>query len=352
MKTVVTGGAGFIGSHLARRLLTLGHDVHVLDSLDPRVHPRGALAPAGTTFHHADVRDAEALARAVTGADVIFHHAAMVGLGRGAADAAAFLDVNATATATLVGIVHARAPRARIVLASTMALYGEGAYSCPACGGSTTMPRSKARLDAHAWDPMCAACGATARPRAITEDHPPRPRTPYAVSKLAQEQVAFAMADEVGVEVVALRYHNAYGPGMPRGTPYAGVASFYKDALLRGEAPLVHEDGAQVRDFVHVDDLVQANLRAAEADVAGHAFNIGSGEPHPVLDLAGGLCDELAPHLAPRLPGTYRIGDARHVFASIEHARKRLGYEPTVGFHEGVRRFAREPAREAPEVRS
>lgn len=345
MRALVTGGAGFIGGHLADRLLRDGHEVRVLDTLDPRVHPAGAVAPAGVELLRADVRDERALASAVRGCDVVFHHAAMVGLGHGARDGPEFMDVNATATARLVGAMSEGAPHARLVLASSMALYGEGAYVCPGCGPREAGPRAVTALEARAWEPGCPTCGRALAPRPVLEDHPARPQTAYAVSKQAQETVALALGAELGVPVVALRYHNVYGPGMPRGTPYAGVASFFKDALLRGQDPVVHEDGKQMRDFVHVEDVVAANVLAAAAESPPGAYNIGSGEPRPILDLARALCSELAPKRAPLLAGTFRHGDARHVYASIDKARKHLGFEPRVGFDAGAKAFAHAPAR-------
>lgn len=349
MRALVTGGAGFIGSHLATRLHHDGHDVLVLDSLDPRVHPRTARFPDGLPHVRADVRDTSALAAALRGVDVVFHEAGMVGLGMGASDAPEFLDANATATAKLLIALRDNAPNARLVLASTMALYGEGAYACDSCGPTRPAPRTRATLDAGEWDPACPRCARALTPRPVTEEHPPEPRTAYAISKRAQEEIALTLGAELGIPVVALRYHNVYGPGMPRGTPYAGVASFFKDNLLRGEPPLVHEDGRQLRDFVHVYDIVQANLLAARDGVPPGSYNVGTGDPRPILELAVALAREIAPDQRPRVPGTYRPGDARHVYASIEKARKHLGYEPRVRFEDAVASFARSPAREPSE---
>jgi dTDP-L-rhamnose 4-epimerase len=353
VRALVTGGAGFVGSHVARALLARGDDVAILDSLDARVHGGAPELPPQARFVHGDVGDGAAVSRALGGGvDVVFHEAAMVGVGRGALDAEAYVSTNVVGTARLMSAL-ARAPRPpeRIVLASTVALYGEGAYECPSCGGVSPAPRRRADLDAGRWDVACARCGAGMAARALTEEHAARPATMYAISKLAQEQCALSLARDLDLPVVALRYHNVYGPGMPRGTPYAGVASFFKSRLLAGEPPVVHEDGAQLRDFVRVEDVARANLLAADAPldrVAGEAFNVASGEPRSVLDFALALCAALRPDLKPSLPGTYRAGDARHVHASIGKARRVLSFEPRVGFAEGLRRFAREPTREAP----
>lgn len=330
----MTGGLGFVGSHVADLLLERGDHVTILDNVDPRVHRARPPLPSGAHLVEGDVRDG------FEGRfDVVLHQAAMVGVGHGASDAAEFMDVNARGTAIAMASAK-RAGARRFVLASTMALYGEGAYECPRC----QRPRSGARRpEAKAWDPMCAVCGATLRPAACTEEHPARPATAYAISKLAQELLAMSVGREIGLPVVALRYHNVYGARMPRDTPYSGVAALFRSRVLAGEPPVVHEDGAQLRDFVRVEDVARANLLAADSDVAFEAFNIGTGAPRPILDLARGLCE--GSELAPRLSGTHRAGDARHVFASIEKARKMLGYEPSIGFDAGVARFRTEDCR-------
>lgn len=354
MRALVTGGCGFIGSHVVELLLARGDDVVILDSLDARVHAAPPTVPQGARLVVGDVRDARAVEDAVgRGVDAVFHEAAMVGVGRGAADARAFIDVNVGGTIALIEtLARAAAPPERIILASTMALYGEGAYACDACG---TLPgsarRDPADLARGMWEPRCRACDGELRAVAASETHPPRPETAYAISKLAQEQMATSVGRDLGIPVVALRYHNVYGARMPRDTPYAGVASVFKSRALAGAPPLVHEDGAQLRDFVRVEDVARANLLALDAPlarVAHEAFNVGTGRPRPILDLARGLCDALAPGIAPRVTGAYRAGDARHVFASIDKARAALRYEPSIPFEEGIEAFARESVRDAP----
>lgn len=338
MRALVTGGLGFIGSHVAEELARAGWDVTLLDNADPRAHRVAPRVPEGMDLWRGDVREA----RDLEGVDVVFHQAGLVGLGRGATDASEYVDVNVRGT---VEILHqaARARVRRVVLASSMAIYGEGAYRCPTCGGVRALARSP-----PSWNPSCAGCGRALVPVAVTEDHRCEPATVYATSKLAQERLAMVVGRELGVEVVALRYHNVYGARMPRDSPYSGVAAMLRSRLLAGEPPVVHEDGKQMRDFVRVEDVAKANLLAATAPsgvVAFEAFNVASGEPRPILDLAIGLCRATRPDLEPALSGSWRPGDARHVFASIDKARKLLGYEPTIGFEEGVRRFATEEAR-------
>lgn len=355
MRALVTGGAGFVGSHVVDALLARGDEVAVLDNLDSRVHGTPPARAPGARFVQGDVRSALDVREALgdRGVDVVFHEAAMVGYGRGAADAEAFTDANVVGTIRLLDALS-RAPRKpeRVVLASTMALYGEGAYECRACRvPREAAPRRAQDLERGAFEPRCGACGEPLEARAVTEEHPPRPATSYAISKLDQELTAMSLGRALGIPVVALRYHNVYGARMPRGTPYAGVASLFKSRLLAGEPPLVFEDGGQLRDFVHVADVARANLLAADAPLARVAFeamNVGTGAPRPIRDLARALADAIAPGLAPRVTGDWRAGDVRHVYASVEKARKLLAYEPRVAFEAGVAAFAREPTREAP----
>ncbi|HLE96763.1 MAG TPA: NAD-dependent epimerase/dehydratase family protein, partial [Candidatus Thermoplasmatota archaeon] len=341
MRALVTGGLGFIGSRIAEALLAEGHEVVVLDLADPRVHGDVPAPPRGARLVRGDVRDDAALARAFGPApDVVFHEAAMVGLGRGAVDAGLYSDVNVLGTLRVLSAAAAAPRRPRIVLASSMAVYGEGEYECTPCGVTREGARRAEDLARAMWDPLCPVCGSRLEARPTGESQPQRGATVYAVSKIAQEAMALAVGRETGVPVVALRYHNAYGPRMPRATPYAGVASLFKTRLLAGEPPLVHEDGRQARDFVHVDDVVQANLLASSADAesaAFEAFNVGSGEARPILDLAEGLCRAILPGSRPVLTGAWRAGDARHVYGSIAKARRVLGYAPRVAFADGVR---------------
>lgn len=354
MDALVTGGAGFIGRAIVDRLAAAGHRVTILDTLDARVHPaQPPQVPEGVELLEGSVLDPEALAASLDPApSVVFHEAAMVGLGRGALDAEDYVRTNVTGTIRLLHAIAEQAPQARLVLASTMALYGEGAYRCPACQAPRDGHRHVADLEVGAWEPRCPTCGDLLEPVAVTEAHPPAPGTVYAISKLGQEQMARTVGHQLDIPVVALRYHNVYGPHMPRDTPYAGVAALFKARLLAGQPPLVHEDGGQLRDFVHVEDIAKANLLAAEAPlstVADRAYNIGTGDPRPIMDLARALCDELAPELEPALSGTYRQGDARHVFASIDRARRELGYEPSILLDEGAAGFAHAPARPSPQ---
>ncbi|MCW7942566.1 NAD-dependent dehydratase [Streptomyces hygroscopicus] len=327
MRVLVTGGAGFIGSHVVEALAARGHEPVVFD----------VRTDAGS-----DVRDRDAVLRALPGVDAVCHQAAMVGLGNGFTDAAEYVSRNDFGTAVLLTAM-AEAGVRRLVLAGSMVVYGEGRYVCAQHGAVRPGPRTVADLAAGRFEPGCPACGRDLSPGLVGEDAPADPRNVYAATKLAQEHLAAAWARATGGWAVSLRYHNVYGPGMPRDTPYAGVASFFRSALARGEAPRVFEDGRQRRDFVHVRDVAAANvvaLEAASADGALTAYNTGSGEPHTVGEMAGALSFAYGGP-EPVVTGEYRLGDVRHITADSSRLRSRLGWKPEIGFQEGMREFAR-----------
>ncbi|MFI2212493.1 NAD-dependent epimerase/dehydratase family protein [Streptomyces sp. NPDC020141] len=342
MRVLVTGGAGFIGSHIVAALAARGHETVVLDALLPSAH--GASPSAGAELVHADVRDRIALASVLRGVDAVSHQAAMVGLGTGFSDAPEYVGCNVLGTAMLLAAMEeARVPH--LVLAGSMVVYGEGRYDCPRHGGVRPGPRAEADLAAGRFEPRCPECGTELDPGLVGEDALADPRNVYATTKLAQEHLASAWARATGGQAVSLRYHNVYGPGMPRDTPYAGVASFFRSALARGEPPRVFEDGGQRRDFVHVRDVAAAGAVALEA-VSGRepgalsVFNAGSGEPHTVGEMA---CALARAHGGPEpvVTGEFRLGDVRHITASSRRLTEELGWRARVGFTEGMTEFAR-----------
>ncbi|MGW0825083.1 NAD-dependent epimerase/dehydratase family protein [Streptomyces sp. NPDC002845] len=329
MRVLVTGGAGFIGSHVVEALRARGHEPVVFDVRDKSEH--GAR----------DVRDADAVADSLRGVDAVCHQAALVGLGNGFTDAVEYVSRNDLGTAVLLTAMADAGVR-RFVLAGSMVVYGEGRYLCDRHGAVRPGPRAVRLLDAGLFEPTCPVCGYALSPGLVDEDAPVDPRNVYATTKLAQEHLAAAWARSTGGRAVSLRYHNVYGPDMPRDTPYAGVASFFKSALARGEAPTVFEDGGQRRDFVHVRDVAAANVAALEADAeegALTAYNTGSGDPHTVGELAWALA-AASGGPDPVVTGEYRLGDVRHITADSSRLRKALGWTPEVGFEEGVREFA------------
>jgi len=324
VKVLITGSAGFIGSHVTELFAATGHDVLGLDLRDG-----------------ADLRDSDALDRWLPGVDLVVHQAAKVGLGVDVADLPGYACVNVYGTAVLLAAM-ARHDVGRLVLASSMVVYGEGAYDCAGHGRVRPGPRAAADLEQGRFEPVCPRCGAVARPAVIDEDAPPDPRNAYATTKLAQEHLAANWARETGGSAVALRYHNVYGPRMPRDTPYAGVAAIFRSALEAGRAPRVFEDGGQLRDFVHVRDVARANLAAAEAKpTAGGltAYNVASGVPHTIGELATALAAGRAGP-EPVVTGEYRLGDVRHIVAAPGRAEAGLGFVAGIGFEAGMNEFA------------
>ncbi|OON76190.1 NAD-dependent epimerase/dehydratase family protein [Streptomyces tsukubensis] len=343
MRVLVTGGAGFIGSQIVKHLIAAGHEPVVFDLAGaPREKP-----PA-VEWTEGDVRDRAAVERALRGTDAVCHQAAKVGLGKDFADAPDYVDRNDRGTAVLLAAM-AELGVGRLVLAGSMVVYGEGRYVCDRHGVVRPGPRLPADLDAGRFEPLCPECGADLEPGLVTEDAPLDPRNVYATTKLAQEHLAAAWARATGGRAVALRYHNVYGPGMPQDTPYAGVASFFRSSLARGEAPGVFEDGEQRRDFVHVSDVASANTVALEA-VRGLAvgqsrpYNVGSGDPRTIGEMARELA-EASHGPAPVVTGEYRLGDVRHITASSERIRSELDWHPATSFSEGMAAFAHAPMR-------
>jgi dTDP-L-rhamnose 4-epimerase len=377
MRVLVTGAAGFIGSHVAEALTADGHEVRWLDSLSPVVHNgKPPYIPNAAEFFATDVRDSAGMDKALDGIDAVCHLAAMVGLGVSLADLPAYADVNVTGTAVLLDAMGRRGV-SRLVLSSSMVVYGEGAYSCPSHAAVRPLPRAAADLEAGIFEPRCPSCGAVLSTSRVREDAPLDPRNAYATSKVAQEHLAANWARLTGGSAVALRYHNVYGPRMPRDTPYSGVAAIFRSSLENGAPPRVFEDGRQLRDFVHVRDVADCNVLALAAlagdgarvgdgaragDGAGavspaagtgsagqcRAYNVASGTPRTVGDMATVLAAAFAGSagsLEPKITGEYRLGDVRHIAASPEAAARDLGFRARTSFTEGVAEFARAPLR-------
>ena len=353
MKVLVTGGAGFIGSHVVDVLLAGGAEVRVVDSLDPSVHGEGAGPPdldPRAELLVGDLADPAVASAAVAGVDAVCHQAAKVGLGVDFGDVTGYVAGNDTATAVLLEALWRNGFTGRLVLASSMVVYGEGRARCPAHGRVAPAPRRAADLDAGRFEAGCPrpGCGRRVRWAPVTETAPVDPRNVYAATKLHQEHLCFLWGRAAGATVVALRYHNVYGPRMPRDTPYAGVASIFRSALAAGRSPLVFEDGGQTRDFVHVADVARANVAALTAAVPSGAYNVASGRPRTVLDMAVALSDAFGPGAPrPRVVGGWRPGDVRHIVASPARAAEDLGFVAGIPFEAGMAEFARAPQRPA-----
>ena len=332
-RVLVTGGAGFVGTAVVSALTEAGLEPVVLDSLRPDVH-RDRTPPAGVVV--GDVRDAELLDRLLPGTDVVVHLAAKVGLGVDIADMDDYVSSNDLGTAVLLRRCAA-AGVARFVQASSMVVYGEGRYTCPTHGLVPPGPRSVEALRRREFEPPCPVCGRALTPGLVTEGARFDPRNTYAATKVAQEHLAGSWARETDGVAVSLRFHNVYGPGMPRDTPYAGVAARFLSSLDRGEAPQVFEDGGQRRDFVHVSDVAQAVSAAVGSERPGHhAYNVGSGTVTTIGGMATALA-EARGGLDPVVTGEFRLGDVRHITASSDLAREELGWSARVPLMDGVR---------------
>jgi dTDP-L-rhamnose 4-epimerase len=342
-RVLVTGGAGFIGSHVVDLLVEAGHGVRVLDRFHPAAHRErpGYLNPEAELIE-GDVNDAATLAAALEGVEAVSHQAAMVGLGLDFAETGDYVEANDLGTARLLSALAERGFRGELVLASSMVVYGEGGYECRRCGPVRPAPRSREDLEAGRFEPPCPRCGEPLEPRRVPEDAPLEPRSVYAATKLQQEHLCRLFGRErEGVRVTALRYHNVYGPRMPRDTPYAGVASIFRSAVAAGRAPAVFEDGRQLRDFVHVADVARANLAALDPEREPGVFNVASGTPRTIGEMAELLVREAGPGAPPpAVTGQFRLGDVRHVFADPSRARAELGFSAEVGLEQGMREFA------------
>jgi dTDP-L-rhamnose 4-epimerase len=346
VKALLTGAAGFIGSAIGAQLVDRGDDVVRVDALIPEAH--GGRPAAGPDLHRLDVRDAAQWADLLEGVDVVCHQAAMVGAGVTVADLPSYAAHNDLGTAALLAAMHERGIDA-LVLASSMVVYGEGRYACAEHGEQQPGARTRAALDSGDFENHCLECGATLTWELVPEEARLDPRSSYAASKVAQEHYSLAWARQAGARAIGLRYHNVYGPGMPRDTPYSGVAAIFRSSLEHGQAPRVFEDGGQMRDFVHVDDVARANLLAMDAVVqrsaeSWAAYNVCSGTPVPILRIAE-LLSEAAGGPSPEVTGDHRAGDVRHVVASPALASAELGFTAGITPDQGVPEFATAPLR-------
>jgi dTDP-L-rhamnose 4-epimerase len=338
---LITGGAGFVGSHLADALLAAGHNVRVFDNLTEQVHQYGIpdYLSSEAEFVFGDVQDAAALRRALHGVDVVFHMAAAVGVGQSMYEIERYMGANTQGTAVLLQELLRRLDRVeKLVLASSMSIYGEGKYLCSQCGDLAPAPRSTAQLRARQWDPICLVCGSPLRPVPTDESKPLQCSSIYSLSKKDQEEMCLLFGRTYGLPVVALRYFNIYGTRQSLSNPYTGVAAIFASRLMNGKPPLIFEDGEQLRDFVSVQDVVQANLLSMERSQAdGMALNIGSGQPISIREVAAELARAMDARIPAELTQKYRAGDVRHCFADISAASRFLGYTPRVRFAHGLK---------------
>jgi dTDP-L-rhamnose 4-epimerase len=340
MRVLVTGGAGFIGSHLVDRLLDSGHDVRILDSLDPQVHDgKPGYLSTDAEFVEGDIRDRAVVDRCLEDVDALVHLAAAVGVGQSMYEIERYTSVNALGAAVVLeAAIGARDRLTKAVVASSMSIYGEGLYRCPADGRELAPPtRPEAQLARREWELRCPECGEALEPLPTPESKPLQPTSIYAINKRDHEEMFLAWGRAYGVPTTALRFFNVYGPRQALSNPYTGVAAIFASRLLNGKPPVIFEDGAQSRDFIHVWDItagVEAALDPARAN--GEAVNLGTGRSVSVLDVANILSDKLGVAVEPEILGDYRAGDIRHCFGSAEKARERLGFEPKIAFELGM----------------
>ncbi len=343
MKSVlVTGGAGFIGSHIVDALVARGHHVRVLDALVPQVHGSGATEPKylpkSVEFIRGDVTNVEAWRRSLEGIQVIYHEAAEVGVGQSMYDIVRYMHANTLGTAIMLQLLTSDDyPIEKLIVASSMSIYGEGAYRCSACGPVFPRLRSTEQLCGRQWEMLCPSCNQAVTPEPTAEDKPLFPTSIYAISKRDQEEMCLTVGRAYGIPTVALRYFNVYGPRQAVSNPYTGVAAIFSSRLLNQRPPLIFEDGLQSRDFVHVSDIVQANLLAMQNGAANYeVFNVGTGRSLSILDVAHSLIRAMHLQIEPHIVEKFREGDIRHCFSDISKARRILGYTPRVAFEDGV----------------
>jgi len=342
LRCLVTGGAGFIGSHIVDGLIKHGHKVRILDNLDPQVHGPDGNPPAylnpKAEFVHGDVRDRDVVLLCLQDIDVVFHEAGAVGVGQSMYEIEHYVECNTLGTAILLDvIINEKLPLKKLIVAGSQAAYGEGTYECDQCGIFYPDPRTDEQLGKRRWEMRCPHCDKEAKALPTLEDRPQRPHSIYALGKLDQERMVMMLGAAYGIPAVSLRYFNVYGDRQALSNPYTGVTAMFASRLLNDNPPLVFEDGLQSRDFIHVSDVVEANLLAMTRKQANHQiFNIGEGKPTTVLGIALLLADEMGKNIDPKITGEYRPGDLRHSYGDISKARKLLHFKPKIAFQNGV----------------
>ena len=340
---LITGGAGFIGSHVASELLKAGYHVRVLDSLVTQVHGELPKRPAylhnSVDFVLGDVRDPEILDAALTGVDAVYHFVALVGVGQSMYQIAEYTSANNLGTAVLLERL-VKHPVKKLIVASSMSVYGEGLYLTPSGEPYARAARTAKQLKAHDWE-MTTPEGLPLRPVATPETKQPSFASIYALSKYDQEQMCLIVGRAYGVPTVALRFFNAYGPFQSLSNPYTGVLAIFASRLMNGQRPIIFEDGQQLRDFVSVYDVAQACRLALEVEAAQDVVcNVGSGQSITIREVARKLAKVLGKNIDPEISGKYRVGDIRHCYPDISLAQRILGYKPKVALESGVRDLA------------
>ncbi len=341
MRILVTGGCGFIGSHLVDKLIEKGHDVRVFDSLDQQVHKsKPTYLNNKAEYIYNDIRD-DKIKDALKDTDVIFHFAAAVGIGQSMYQIKKYTDVNATGTANILDcIINGKYPIKKMVVASSMSIYGEGAYECEECGMVYPKPRPRQQLEKKEWEMKCPSCGKPARPIPTKEDKPLNPTSVYAVTKRDQEELFLSVGRAYGIPTTALRFFNVYGPRQSLNNPYTGVCAIFSSRIKNNNPPVIFEDGLQTRDFISVHDIVDANILVMENSKSDYdVFNVGSGKGISIKGIADILIKLYGKNIKPEIVNKFREGDTRHCFADISKIRK-IGFEPKIPFKDGIKALA------------
>lgn len=338
---LVTGGAGFIGSFIVDELIAHGHDVRILDWIDPQVH--GKKLPSylnkEAEFMRGDVRRPEELWKAMQDVDVIFHEAAAVGVGQSMYQISHYMNVNVMGTSHLLNLlVNKEHCVKKLIVAGSMSSYGEGSYKCPKCGVISPELRTEAQMAKGQWELFCPKCGKVAKPVPTKETKSLDSTSIYAISKKVQEEMVHSIGKAYGLKTVSLRYFNVYGPRQSLSNPYTGVAAIFMSRLKNGNPPIINEDGLQTRDFVSVHDIARANLLAMESNAANYeSFNVGSGKQVTIRYLAEYLAKLYGVNIKPEIVYKYRKGDVRHCFADISKIKSKIGFVPKVKFEDGMK---------------
>jgi dTDP-L-rhamnose 4-epimerase len=348
MKVLVTGGAGFVGSFLCEELHNSGYDIRIFDNFEPQVHSGAqgnlrSLLPNGIPLNgielvFGDVRSPTQLGAALKDVDAVIHLAAQVGVGQSMYEVHKYVDHNTVGTAVLLELLASRQHKVRkLVVASSMSIYGEGGAHCESCGRVTPALRGATQMSAGDWEVRCPICNRTTTPIPTAESKPVLPTSIYAITKRDQEEMCLVVGRAYGIPSAALRFFNIYGPRQSLGNPYTGVAAIFSSRILNDHPPVVFEDGNQTRDFVHVKDVVQAiSLALAKDEANGHVFNVGTGRPTSIKDVAILLARRLRRDVAPQIEYKFREGDVRHCYADISKIKEILGYAPTVELETGI----------------
>jgi len=339
---LVTGGAGFVGSHLVDALVARGERVRVLDSLERQVHGgrRPTYLNKRADYRWGDVANRALLKKALQGVDRVFYLAAAVGVGQSMYEVDHYIQKNTTAAGifwqTVIDLPASRRPK-KMVVASSMSIYGEGAYRCARCGPTQARLRPRAQLTKRQWECRCDTCGGILRPRPTPESHPLRPTSVYAVTKRDHEELFIALGQAYQIPTVAMRFFNIYGTRQALSNPYTGILAIFSSRVLNGNPPLIFEDGRQSRDFTHVSDIVRACLLAMDKPKANYqVYNVGTGHPTTVLDVARRVQDGLHCKTGLQVVRRFREGDIRHCYGDISKIQKELGFRARMTLAAGL----------------